>query len=91
MRCGEESRGERFMAEGEEPAPPKPLRPKQCHKYMQKRVAEQFPAIVNGFISEALKGSCPHMKLAVELLEPAKVEPRRRKSSIHMLLDQLGE
>jgi hypothetical protein len=79
------------MAEAAEPQQEKPLRPKQCHKYMQKRVAEQFPAIVNGFISEALKGSCPHMKLAVELLESAKIDVRRGKSSVHMLLDQLGE
>ncbi len=79
------------MAEAEEPQEQKPLRPKQCHKYVQKRVAEQFPAIVNGFIGEALKGSCPHMKLAMELLDSAKVTTRPRKSSVHMLLDQLGE
>lgn len=94
MRCGgkrQVGRGARIMAEAAEPQQEKPLRPKQCHKYMQKRVAEQFPAIVNGFISEALKGSCPHMKLAVELLESAKIDVRRGKSSVHMLLDQLGE
>lgn len=98
MRCGGKRQGRsgaaacaRIVAEATEPQQEKPLRPKQCHKYMQKRVAEQFPAIVNGFISEALKGSCPHMKLAVELLEPAKVDARRGRSSVHMLLDQLGE
>ena len=79
------------MAEAAEPQPAKPLRPKQCHKHLQKRLADEFPNIVNGFISEALKGSCPHMKLAVELLEPAKVDARRGKSSVHMLLEQLGE
>jgi len=79
------------MAEAEETQQKKPLRPKQCHKYMQNELAAQFPGIVTGFISEALKGSCPHMKLAVELLEPAKVDARRGKSSIHTLLEQLGE
>jgi hypothetical protein len=83
------------MAEGQEPREKspqeKPLRPRQCHKYLQKTLARDFKTIVNGFISEAEKGSCAHMKLAVELLEPVKADGRTRKGSVQMLLEQLGE
>jgi hypothetical protein len=69
----------------------KPLRPRQCHKYLQKRLASEFRTIVGGFIDEARKGGCAHMKLAVELLEPAKDEGRRRKGPAQRLLEELGE
>jgi hypothetical protein len=81
------------MAEGHEIREPesKPLRPRQCHKYLQKTLAGEFRAIVQGFIGEAQKGSCAHMKLAVELLEPPKDDGRRRKGSAQRLLEELGE
>ena len=95
MRCGGKSRGRRLMAENEasreKPLQEKVLRPRQCHKYLQKTLAKEFREIVNGFIGEAQKGSCAHMKLAVELLEPVKDDGRRRKGSVQMLLEQLGE
>ena len=69
----------------------KPLRPRQCHKYLQKMLAAEFPKIVGGFIEEARKGGCAHMKLTVELLEPAKDEGRQRKGSAQRLLEELGE
>lgn len=68
----------------------KPLRPKQCHKYLQKTLATEFKTIVGGFIDEARKGGCAHMKLAVELLEPAKVE-KLQKGSAQRFLEELGE
>jgi hypothetical protein len=77
-------------AEIQEP-PEKPLRPRQCHKYLQKTLASEFRAIVAGFVSEARGGGCAHMKLAVELLESAKDEGRRRKGSAQRLLEELGE
>jgi len=77
------------MAEAPE-KPEKPLRPRQCHKYLQKTLASEFKTIVAGFISEAHKGSCAHMKLAVELLEPAKDDASRRKGSAQRLLEELG-
>jgi hypothetical protein len=82
-----------LTAEAAEPqeAQEKPLRPKQCHKYLQKQLASEFRKIVGGFIEEARKGSCAHMKLAVELLESAKDEGRRQKGSAQRLLEQLGE
>ena len=69
----------------------RPLRPRQCHKYLQKTLAKEFQAIVDGFVEEARKGGCAHMKLAVELLEPVKDEGRRRKGSAQRLLEELGE
>ena len=69
----------------------KPLRPRQCHKYLQKKLASEFRTIVGGFIDEARKGSCAHMKLAVELLEPVNDEARKQKGSAQRLLEELGE
>ncbi len=77
-------------AENQEPQE-KPLRPRQCHKYLQKTLASEFRAIVSGFVSEAQKGGCAHMKLAVELLESAKDDGRRRKGSAQRLLEELGD
>lgn len=78
------------MAEAPE-KPEKPLRPRQCHKFLQKTLASEFRTIVAGFVSEAQKGSCAHMKLAVELLEPLKDDGRYRKGSAQRLLEELGE
>ena len=78
------------MAEAAEPQE-KPLRPRQCHKYLQKTLASQFKTIVAGFIGEATKGGCAHMKLAVELLEQTKDDASRRKGSAQRLLEELGE
>jgi hypothetical protein len=78
------------MAEAEE-SQEKPLRPRQCHKYLQKTLATQFRTIVAGFIGEAQKGGCAHMKLAVELLEPTNDDGRRKKGSAQRLLEELGE
>jgi hypothetical protein len=69
----------------------KPLRTRQCHKYLQKKLASEFRTIVGGFIDEARKGGCAHMKLAVELLESAKDDGRRRKGSAQRFLEELGE
>ncbi len=85
--------GTELAAEAEEPqeSVQKPLRPRQCHKYLQKTLASEFPKILSGFIDEARKGGCAHMKLAVELLEPARDEGRHRKGSAQRLLEELGE
>lgn len=82
--------GAELTAEAEE-SQEKPLLPRQCHKYLQKTLATEFRTIVDGFISEARNGGCAHMKLAVELLEPAKDEQRRRKGSAQRLLEELGD
>ena len=99
MRCNGKRQGRwsqtgtELTAEGSETqeAQEKPLRPRQCQKYLQKTLASEFRAIVAGFISEARNGGCAHMKLAVELLEPAKDDGRRQKGSAQRLLEELGE
>lgn len=58
---------------------------------MQKELAKVFPAILDGFVNEARNGGCAHMKLAVELLESVKPEPRKTKGSAQRLLEELGE
>ena len=85
--------GTELAAEAAEPqeAQEKPLRPRQCHKYLQKELASEFKTILAGFIEEARKGGCSHMKLTVELLEPAKDDGSRRKGSAQRLLEELGE
>lgn len=81
-----------LLAAAEETEKPlKPLRPKQCHKYMQRTLATVFPEIVEGFLKEARNGGCAHMRLAVDLLEPAKPEPRRTRGSAQRLLEELGD
>ena len=96
MRCGgnrrlgrSSRRNVKLRAEAGETE--KPLRPKQCHKFLQKTLAAEFPAIVKGFLTEARNGGCAHMKLAVELLEPVKPETRRTKGTAQRLLEELGE
>ena len=99
MRCNGKRQGRwseigtELAAEAAEPqeAQEKPLRPRQCHKYLQKKLASEFRTIVGGFIDEARKGGCAHMKLAVELLESAKDDGRRRKGSAQRFLEELGE
>lgn len=56
--------------------PKKPLKPHQCRAYMRRQLAEEFPAIVSGFLKSAREGSCNHVKLATEFLEP---RPRVRR------------
>jgi hypothetical protein len=97
VRCNGKRQGRwsnlaELSAEAEPPeSQEKPLRPRQCHKFLQKKLAAEFKTIVGGFIEEARKGGCAHMKLAVELLEPAKDEGRRKKGSAQRLLEELGE
>jgi hypothetical protein len=49
----------------------KVLKPAECKKHIQEKLAQNFEAIVDGFVEEAKKGSCPHVKLANELLDKA--------------------
>ena len=79
--------GSKAMAAGGE----KPLRPRQCKGYLQKTLAGEFRKIVLGFVKEAKKGGCAHMKLAAELLEPAGKAQRKGKGSLEKMLDEVGE
>lgn len=70
------------------PQPEKPLRPAQCRPFMRKHLAEAFPKIVQGFVNEAEKGSCTHVKLATELLEPKRKATTNwsRKNSVREVM-----
>ena len=99
MRCNGKRQGRwprtgtvlRVEASDPQESQQKPLRPRQCHKYLQKTLAEEFPKILAGFMDEARKGGCAHMKLTVELLEPSKADGRQQKGSAQRLLEELGE
>jgi hypothetical protein len=54
----------------------KPLRPAQCRAYMRQTLATEFRTIVDGLVKGARSGSCQHVKLATELLEP---KPRAKR------------
>ena len=90
--CGEAlvESGVVLRANGDERAK-KPLKPRQCHKYLQETLAGKFQDIVAGFLQEAEKGGCAHMKLAVELLESSKPAPREKKGTAQRWLEELGE
>jgi hypothetical protein len=77
----------RQEAVGEE----KPLRLRQCKRYLERTLAAEFRGIVQGFVKEARKGGCAHMKLTAELLEEAAGPVRRGKGSIQKLLEKVGE
>jgi hypothetical protein len=65
------------------------MQPAGCRSYMRRRLAKEFPEIVDGFVEEAKKGSCPHVKLATEFLRPVRKGTSRRKSEATKLLDDL--
>jgi hypothetical protein len=71
------------------PEPPaKPLKPSQCAGHMRKRLAEEFPRIVNGFVKEVKRGSVPHVRLATELLKAPPAKPK--KTLAEKMLEELG-
>lgn len=50
-----------------------------CRAYMRRRLVKEFPEIVQGFVEAAKTGSCAHVKLATELIRPAKAGSKRTK------------
>ena len=65
------------------------MQPAGCRSYMRKRLADEFPKIVDGFIDEAKKGSCTHVKMATELLQPTRKGTTRKKSVLKKLLEDM--
>ena len=57
------------------------LRPSECRNRMRRTLAKEFDAIIDGFVEAAKKGSCPHVKLATELLKPIRKPTSRKKGS----------
>lgn len=64
-------------------------RPSRCRSDMRKALTDNFDAIVKGFIEAAKTGSCPHVKLATELLKPTKRATSRKKGSVQKLMERL--
>ncbi len=67
------------------------MRPSQCRSHMRQTLAREFQGIVEGFVAAAKKGSCPHVKLATELLKPTRKSPSRRKGSAMKLLEKINQ
>ncbi len=65
------------------------MQPAGCRTYMRKRLATEFPEIVDGFVEEAKKGSCNHVKQAMEMLKPTRKGTPRRKGPMQRLLEEL--
>jgi len=57
------------------------MRPSECRSHMRRTLAKEFQGIVDGFVEAAKKGSCPHVKLATELLKPIRTGPSRKKGT----------
>jgi hypothetical protein len=57
------------------------MRPSECRSHMRKTLAREYEEIVKGFIEAAKKGSCPHVKLATELLKPDRKGSTRKKGT----------
>src|SRR5438309_264473 len=68
----------------------KPLTPNQCRKYLRTTVAGAYPDIVAGFVREAKKGGCQHLKVATQVVQsnrrPKAV--RREKSAATLMLEK---
>ena len=57
------------------------MRPSECRSHMRRTLAKECDEIVKGFVAAAKKGSCPHLKLATELLKPIRTGPSRKKGT----------
>jgi UDP-N-acetylmuramoylalanine-D-glutamate ligase len=82
---GELARVEEMVAEKKV----KYMSPGECRSHMRRTLAKEFQSIVNGFVEAAKKGSCPHVKLATELLKPIRKNPSRKKGTVAKYIEQL--
>ena len=57
------------------------MKPSECRSLMRRTLAKEFQAIVDGFIAAAKKGSCPHVKLATELMRADRKGAPRKKGT----------
>jgi hypothetical protein len=90
MEQEEEIRLERVVEAVSEPRL-KALRPGQCRTHMRNELAKEFREIVKGFVAAAKSGSCPHVKLANELLRPIRRNVSRRKGSVARYMEELDK
>lgn len=64
----------------------KPVRPGQSGEYIRKTLSHHLPEILRGLIDGARHGSCPHVKLATDLLQPAQKPVKRKTHTLSRLL-----
>lgn len=69
----------------------KPPQPAQSVHYIRRKLAQHLPEILWGLIDGARQGSCPHVKLATDLLQPAQKPVKRKTSSLGRLLQQVRQ
>ena len=69
----------------------KPLKPHECRNHLRKTVAAAYRDIVAGFVEEAKKGGCQHLKMATEVVESQKrvKKDQMPKSVTAQLLEDL--
>lgn len=67
----------------------KSLRPSECRSHMRRTLAREFQGIVDGFVKAAKSGSCPHVKLATELLKPIRKGSSRKKGTVTLYLEKI--
>lgn len=65
------------------------MRPGQCRSHMRQTLAKEFEQIVKGFVEAAKSGSCPHVKLATELLKPVRKPRTVKKKTMSQYVEQL--
>jgi hypothetical protein len=70
---------------------PPPRTAAGCRAYMRSELTRSFPAIVEGFVKVAEEGSCPHVKLATELLQSGKPAKPKRSKATRELLKRMAE
>jgi hypothetical protein len=89
--CGEqaasEKRGEQAASKREQQ---RLMQPAGCRTYMRRRLATELPEIADGFLEEAKKGGCKHIKQAMELLKTMRKRTSRRRGSAQRLLEKLS-
>ncbi len=71
--------------------PAVPLKPAQCRAWVRRTVAEHMPEVVEGFLNEAAKGGCGHLKMASETVasRPTGAGPRKGKGPEDLLMEEL--
>ena len=67
----------------------KSRKPGECRTYLRKTLAEEFEGIVAGFVAAAKEGSCQHLKLATELLQPVRKGTSRAKGPVAKYWEKL--
>ena len=70
--------------------PEEALKPGECRPFLRKTLAAAFPVILQGFVNEAMKGSCQHLKMVTELTRSQKREGEPRgKGPAELMLEEL--